>query len=205
MKTVEESQLTGQYEDFIAQYDNAYNSEFCDEVIKAFDYYHGIGSVFCENQQFPNSNAGRFDWAIDLLDLQQFMKGHPMSDFNDVLFETWQEYTNVYGHLKSVPMYSINQKVQKTPAGGGYHIWHDEQTDLRHSTRCMVWMVYLNDNFEGGETEFLYYHKRIKPEKGKLLLWPAGYTHAHRGGLVTDGTKYIITGWFYLAHAPEID
>ena len=59
-------------------------------------------------------------------------------------------------------------------------------------------MVYLNDDFEGGETEFLYYKRRERPEKGKLLLWPAGYTHTHRGGMVLKGNKYIVTGWFYL-------
>ena len=57
-------------------------------------------------------------------------------------------------------------------------------------------MLYLNDDYEGGETEFLYYKTRIKGEKGKLLIWPAGITHAHRGGLVLDGTKYVATGWF---------
>ena len=59
-------------------------------------------------------------------------------------------------------------------------------------------MVYLNDDFKGGETEFLYYKRREQPEKGKLLLWPAGYTHTHRGGMVLEGNKYVITGWYYL-------
>ena len=76
----------------------------------------------------------------------------------------------------------------------------DENSGLEHSNRCLVWMIYLNDDYEGGETEYLYYKKRIKPEKGKLLIWPAGMTHCHRGGLVLSGTKYIATGWFYLAN-----
>ena len=59
-------------------------------------------------------------------------------------------------------------------------------------------MVYLNDDYEGGETEFLYYKNRIKGKKGSLLIWPAGMTHVHRGGLVLSGNKYIITGWFHV-------
>ena len=59
-------------------------------------------------------------------------------------------------------------------------------------------MIYLNDDYEGGETEYLYYKKRIQPERGKLLIWPAGITHCHRGGLVLKGNKYVATGWFYL-------
>lgn len=198
MRAIENENLKGTYDQFIGEYHNVVDSAFCKDIIRAFDYYHSIGSVQCEDDQFPESNAGRFDWALDLYNLQTFMDAHPLETFNTALWTHWQEYTNVYGHLKKVPMYSLHQKVQKTPTGGGYHVWHDEQTDLIHSTRCMVWMIYLNDDFDGGETEFLYQAKRVKPETGKLLLWPAGYTHAHRGGLVTAGTKYVITGWFYL-------
>jgi len=56
-------------------------------------------------------------------------------------------------------------------------------------------MIYLNDVEEGGETEFLYYARRIKPTQGTLLIWPAYFTHAHRGNPPLSNTKYIITGW----------
>ena len=128
------------------------------------------------------------------------MKDNHAQLLNQTLQECFNEYVNVFGHLKTVPMYSLSQKIQKTPAGGGYHVWHDENSGLEHANRCLVWMIYLNDDYEGGETEYLYYKKRIKPEKGKLLIWPAGMTHCHRGGLVLSGTKYIATGWFYLAN-----
>ena len=61
----------------------------------------------------------------------------------------------------------------------------------------MAWMVCLQPAEEGGETEFLFQSKRIKLDVGSLLIWPAGYTHMHRGGFLTgDITKYIVTGWF---------
>ena len=51
---------------------------------------------------------------------------------------------------------------------------------------------------DGGETEFLYQRTRVKPEENLMLLWPASYTHAHRGNpVLADKYKYIITGWFY--------
>ena len=46
-------------------------------------------------------------------------------------------------------------KLQKTVAGEGYHVWHAENTDLMTRNRLLVFMLYLNDDFEGGETEFL--------------------------------------------------
>lgn len=196
---METTELKGQYEDFIGTYSNILDFNFCDQIMTTFDYYQDIDAVYCEDNQFANSNAGRFDWAIDLHELGSMMKGtSPQQKLNDVLRSCLSEYVQVFGHLKTMPLYSITQKVQKTPAGGGYHVWHDENTSMMHSGRVLVWMFYLNDDFEGGETEFLYYKKRIQPSKGTLLLWPAGLTHCHRGGLVLKGTKYVITGWFYI-------
>ena len=40
-----------------------------------------------------------------------------------------------------------------------------------------------------------YYDLEIQPKKGKTLIWPAEWTHAHRGNIVEAGSKYIITGW----------
>lgn len=192
-------ELKGTYEDFIGIYEHALDFDLCDDIITTFDYYHDIGGVFTEDQQFDNANAGRFDWAIDLKDLSGEMKSQPSEKVNSLLTECLSEYTHVFGHMKQIPLYSIAQKIQKTPAGGGYHVWHDESSAAPHSGRVIVWMIYLNDDFEGGETEFLYYKKRIKPTKGTVLLWPAGLTHCHRGGLVLSGTKYVATGWFYVA------
>lgn len=91
-------------------------------------------------------------------------------------------------------------KMQKTTSGGGYHIWHAEQGDGPHANRGLVYSLYLNTLPEGanGETEFLYQQKRIPPKENTMIIWPAGFTHAHRGNPVYgDAAKYIVTGWFY--------
>jgi hypothetical protein len=86
-------------------------------------------------------------------------------------------------------------KVQRTSPNEGYHIWHFEDTTRMQRNRLLTFMVYLNDIEDGGETEFLYLSKRIKPVAGRVLIWPAGYTHTHRGNPPLKDTKYIITGW----------
>tara|TARA_E500000331_G_scaffold289761_1_gene285596 strand:+ start:64 stop:669 length:606 start_codon:yes stop_codon:yes gene_type:complete len=195
----DENKLKGEYSDFIGSYSCAIESSFCKDIIRAFDYYQDIGAVFCEDGQFDNSNAGRFDYALSLYEMSSMMEGNVELYLNDKMNECLEEYVNVFGHLKTRSFYSPTQKIQKTPAGGGYHVWHDEDSNLQDHARCLVWMLYLNDDYEGGETEFLYYKRRVNPEKGKLLIWPAGMTHAHRGGLVLEGTKYVATGWFYIS------
>ena len=192
--------MQGHYEDFIGSYHDAVSDLLCDEIINSFEQNININSIYCEDNQFNNSCAGRFDWAVDLsLINKPFEEEITLTEkLNHILIGNLKEYVHVFGHMKQYPLITTHQKIQKTPAGGGYHVWHDENASGRyeHASRVLVWMVYLNDDYEGGETEFLYYKNRIKGEKGKLLIWPAGITHAHRGGLVLDGTKYVATGWF---------
>ena len=56
-------------------------------------------------------------------------------------------------------------------------------------------LVYLNDVEEGGETEFLYQSRRIKPKQGTMVICPASFTHTHRGNPPLKGNKYMINGW----------
>jgi prolyl 4-hydroxylase len=63
-------------------------------------------------------------------------------------------------------------------------------------SRHLVFMTYLNDVHDGGGTEF-FYQKTITPaRKGLTLIWPADWTHTHRGVVSPTEDKYIITGWF---------
>lgn len=197
----EELVLKGEYQDFIGSYSGVVDSEYCNELIKEFDYFHDLGSTFCGDRQFEESLAGRFDYAIDLHHMGNIHMGtHYSHRLNEVLWECFSEYQHVFGSLKPMHFYSTAQKMQMTPAGGGYHIWHcEDSTSNADSNRAAVWMLYLNDDYDGGETEFLYYKRRVNPERGKLLIWPAGYTHTHRGGLVLKGNKYVVTGWINYA------
>jgi hypothetical protein len=120
--------------------------------------------------------------------------------FFDGLQKCYDDYSSKYSILKdSGNIRASVMKMQRTGPGGGYHIWHGEQGPGTHANRVVVYMLYLNDlGGEGGETEFLYQKMRIKPEENLMLIWPASYTHAHRGNPILGEThKYIVTGWFY--------
>ncbi len=86
--------------------------------------------------------------------------------------------------------------VQKYPIGGGYHTWHGERSGISTAHRHLVYMTYLNDVTDGGETEFMYQKLKIKPKKGLTLIWPADWTHTHRGIPSMTQVKYIATGWY---------
>jgi hypothetical protein len=88
--------------------------------------------------------------------------------------------------------------IQYYRPGGGYKVWHTERTsnDPVNSTRHLVFMTYLNDVTDEGETEFYYQNFKVQPRKGLTVIWPADWTHTHRGIPSTTQEKYIITGWF---------
>ena len=61
--------------------------------------------------------------------------------------------------------------------------------------RVFGWMIYLNDIRRGGGTEFIHQRFTAKPRAGDLYIWPAGWTHMHRGVNAPKEVKYILTGW----------
>ena len=87
-------------------------------------------------------------------------------------------------------------KIQKTIPGEGYHVWHCEHGALPLGSRIALVMLYLNDVEEGGETEWLYQSRRVKPRTGTMVICPSGFTHTHRGNPPLSGDKYIATGWY---------
>ncbi len=95
--------------------------------------------------------------------------------------------------LEKIQIGSFN--VQRYLPGDHFSNLHSERTHLSKIHRVFAFMTYLNDVEEGGTTDFHYYDLKIKPEKGKTLIWPAEWTHAHTGSVLTDGKKYIVTGW----------
>jgi hypothetical protein len=88
---------------------------------------------------------------------------------------------------------------------GGYFAWHAEVSpgdptgEPLH--RVLPFMVYLNDVAEGGETEWHYQRLRIQPRRGTLVMWPAYFTHTHRGLPPASGDKYIVTSWILYQRA----
>jgi len=69
--------------------------------------------------------------------------------------------------------------------------------------RTHTLMIYLNDDFEGGETRFTNINKSIIPETGKAVVWKNIDENKniipdsmHEGCEVKSGKKYIITSWW---------
>ena len=79
----------------------------------------------------------------------------------------------------------------------GYYTWHSDWSTIPDSIgRLLAVQFYLNDVEEGGETEWYHQEIKVKPKKGRLVIWPVGFTHTHRGNKPISNDKYIVTAWF---------
>ncbi len=91
-------------------------------------------------------------------------------------------------------------------------LWHEPYNMLRYSggqeykahydgstgsARALSAILYLNNDYEGGQVEFVNFNVKIKPEPGMLLLFPSNYAYTHIAHPVTSGTKYAIVTWLH--------
>ena len=79
---------------------------------------------------------------------------------------------------------------------------HVDVTSHAGGKRVLILMVYLNDDFNGGETVFPIFNDSVKPKKGGILLFPPMWTYLHRGNppLAPGYAKYFLMT--YLNYEP---
>jgi hypothetical protein len=118
----------------------------------------------------------------------------------DSLLPVTNMYKKEYTYCNETSVWDIteNVNIQHYMPNGGIKVWHTERLSGTepYSKRHLVFMTYLNDVTDGGETEFYYQKLKIKPEKGLTLIWGADWTFTHRGVVSPSQEKYIVTGWF---------
>ena len=116
------------------------------------------------------------------------------------LKKVMEKYIEKYPWCNNYSPWTISEgfQLQYYKPGEAFYGYHTERSSKEFPlcTRHLVFMTYLNDVKDRGETEFLHQRLKVKPKKGKTLMWPADWTHTHRGIPSPTQEKYIITGWF---------
>ena len=184
--------------DFIIRYKNIFSRQECREIIELIDFFDENSLLFPQNlnnRPFQDQDANNLmvDDGVTLPTVHTVMKK---------MFPKIQPCVDKY--LEQFPLLGSRKfiihdcKVKKIMCGAGFHAWHYENGDVANSRRTFVIQVYLNDDFDGGETEFLYQNKREKASAGDVLIFPCQYTHVHRGNPPINGDKYLVTSWAWI-------
>ncbi len=177
---------------FIFEFTDTVNIDNCNDIIKRFEdskseHYQGrVGQNFTKQKDIKRSTdmviSGKNNWK----DIDELL----FTSLSKALSSIKKEFEFFNGPFKDV-----GYAIQRTNPGEYYH-WHIDGGSHQFSDRQLVAIWYLNDvNGPGGETEFINQNVKIKPEIGKLILFPPFWTHEHRGVKLQKGVKYIATTW----------
>ena len=182
---------------FIYEVENALAPDICREMVRRFEantdqqYQGRIGQNQMEESSIKKTTdlrvSGRQDWKdMDTALMQSLAKA-----FN--------EMGQTFPFFAANSFKDIGYNVQRYLPGEYYH-WHVDGGPGPFSQRQLVALWYLNDvPGPGGETEFPLQEVLIKPEEGKLALFPPFWTHIHRAVTLEKGVKYIATTWVCFA------
>jgi hypothetical protein len=201
------SQLKYEFKEFIGIYENAFTLKECEDTIKLFENYHKVGYTYSRLGESNSILNLKDDVAVNInpsIELD-WDPGFISSFHNRFYNYIYSIYNIQYPILQSLKKHKSKYiKIQKTSPTQGYHVWHCEHNAGDGvKDRLLSWILYLNDVEEGGETEFLYQSIRIKPKIGTFILFPAHFTHTHRGNPPLSGIKYIATGWIEFLNTSE--
>lgn len=181
---------------FIFEKRGALPGFLCDDMVARFEaaqdeqYLGRIGQLAEQDRSIKKST-----------DLVVSGKEH-WQDVDNNLFRSLglalKEFREAFPYFKG-PFKDNGYAIQRTLPGEHYH-WHIDGGSHDFAARQLVAVWYLNDvPGPGGATEFLFQDVQVKPEQGKLLLFPPFWTHEHRGVTLEAGVKYIATTWVVFA------
>jgi hypothetical protein len=168
---------------------------------QTFIYSFKFDPALCDSiiHEFDKSSDVRYDDYREYHRLQCWnLEEDTMNSVYKVVGDEITKYRDKWLYCAEGTAEKVTEfNVQKYDPTHHYKDWHIEDGGPvpDKPQRKLVWMLYLNDVMEGGETQFLHQHKAFMPRKGTGLIWPAGWTHPHRGQVAPNETKYICTGW----------
>jgi hypothetical protein len=177
--------------DLVYEIPESLDAEFCKRCIKKFESDNRLqpGRTMLRIDKNIKDTTdlmiGRYkDWSeeCEILDAQ-LQKG--IDKFKKMLSELVTSDFSL-DNISNMNHYQMQKS--------GKYEWHHDFAISHGSTRVLTFMWYLNVPDEGGETDFIY--KKVKPETGKLVIFPATWEKFHRGCPAIN--KYIITGWLWM-------
>jgi len=191
----------------IARYSNSGFTAVSDGVIAFFEKrtdLHQKGITF-EDALSPNKLKSKISTDISLVGID---RSDPEAyALSQIIIRGVSEALNQY--LKERPLFKeccpenslfVNPifNLQRYAPKEGFKQWHCDWNVSEEATepmyRVLAWILYCNDVKSAG-TEFHWQDHHEEAERGKLLIFPAGLSHIHRGRISNSETKTIATGW----------
>jgi predicted 2-oxoglutarate/Fe(II)-dependent dioxygenase YbiX len=69
----------------------------------------------------------------------------------------------------------------------------DENYD---NPRTVSLTMYINNDYAGGELEYVWFNKLYKPQAGDIIIFPSNYIFSHKVHKVLLGTRYAVVRFY---------
>jgi hypothetical protein len=174
----------------------------CDRLIKSFNESDkkGEGMLNINGMSHVISHVNKLIKTSTEVCFSELKDQNLIADYHKELQAVLENYIDKYKFCNYYAPFAIvnDVNIQHYKPNEGFYGWHTERHSPNYpsSTRHLVFMTYLNDVEDGGETEFYHQELKVEPQKGYTLIWPADWTHTHRGITSPTQDKYIATGWY---------
>ena len=186
--------------DCILHHESIISLDDCNKIIDFFEdnpLLHSKGVVGSDNTpRLDIKNSTEIGMHIHST---QELKGEVNYIIAKGLEQSIKFYKKEYPFIDAIvpwnldPIYNLQRYL---PKEGYFNLHCENDGQLGHISRMLVWMIYLNDVSDGGYTDFPHQQKKIQPKAGDIIIWPSYWTHPHRGITSKTEKKYIATGWF---------
>ena len=174
---------------------NIFTPDACNTIINAFN----IDDNRCQGT--TGADVLKPDWKQST-DLGCNFTCDDTQLYNDIIRPGLQDalnmYVDKYHVLKTGAAFTVDDvyNIQHYKDGEGYFALHIEYMPWPNTNfmyRNLAWMINLNDAQCG--TEFVLQNQILQAQQGNVSIWPAYWTHHHKGVCPNIGDKYIATGW----------
>lgn len=180
---------------FIRTYERALEPAVCDRMVDAF-----------ESMQAQQVRSGRnFREALSEsswteLDLTHRTEQAFKQQIAEVVFHFKAQYEDDCGIRPRLPdPASLGKLMMKRYDANGEDNFQPHYDSVGpHANRYLVFLWYLNDVAEGGETDFVDLERKIAPVKGRLLMFPPYWMWRHTGRTPVSNAKYILSTYLLL-------
>jgi hypothetical protein len=178
--------------DLIKVYDNALDSSICEYLVDLFDNQQDIHERL-ENNRKPNFTQINFTEisknSLDIKDAHNIVLKSVLNykeDYYSFIDKRCFPESNAFEQLR-IKKYNTDGNDAFDP--------HVDVTDHESSRRFLSFLFYLNDVSEGGETVFK--DKTIKPQSGRLVVFPPMWMYPHCGKEPVSNPKYILSTYLH--------
>jgi hypothetical protein len=183
-----------QNKSFIKKINNAYSKESCVKLINWFEK----NKHKAKKGLTAGKNLDNLEICIEVRKEKNFFNLGKTLKKCIVNFK--KTYPEIDTHLCRWDLDPYIQLMKYEP-GQFYDRLHCENDGTPAvSRRVFAWMIYLNTIKKGGGTKFIYQNKILKPVAGDFYIWPAYWTHFHKGVVAPKEEKFLLTGWINYVH-----